>query len=88
MIEGVTSCRRAAHDDLAYSVWVDAPADVRLHRGIERDGESHRELWNRWMVEEAAFFRSDGTRERVNTIVSGQRHLSDERRAGTPEASG
>lgn len=73
VIEGVTSCREAASEYLAYSMWVDAPVDVRLDRGITRDGESHRHLWDRWMTEEDEFFRTDGTRDRVDLIVSGQR---------------
>jgi hypothetical protein len=71
LIEGVTCCREAASPSLAYSIWVETPAELRLERGIERDGESHRPLWDRWMREEEAFFASDGTRDRVNLIVSG-----------------
>ena len=73
VVEGVTCCRKAASDSLAYSIWVDAPTELRLERGITRDGESHRELWTRWMLEEDAFFRADETRERADLIVSGER---------------
>ena len=75
IVEGVTSCRRAAADSLTYSIWVDAPAGLRLGRGIERDGESHRALWETWMAEEDEFFRDDGTRDRADLIVSGERAL-------------
>lgn len=73
VIEGVTCCRQAASGSLAYSIWVDAPAEVRLNRGIARDGENHRHLWDTWMIEEEAFFRTDGTRKRADLIVSGER---------------
>lgn len=76
VLEGVTCTRRAISDRLAVRVWVDAPADERLRRGIERDGESHRHLWERWMPEEAEFFAHDGTRARADFIVDGA--------AGTP----
>jgi uridine kinase len=56
---------------LAYAVWVDAPEEERLLRCIERDGEGHRGLWNRWMDEESRFFASDHTRERANLTVPG-----------------
>lgn len=67
VVEGVTCTRRGS--PVSYAVWVEAPYDVRLARGIERDGESHRDLWLRWMEEEAAFFEADGTRERADLVV-------------------
>jgi uridine kinase len=79
VLEGVTCTRRATADLLAVRVWVDAPADERLRRGIERDGESHRHLWERWMPEEEAFFRRDGTRARADVIVDGS--------AGPPQSA-
>ncbi|WP_345750257.1 uridine kinase family protein [Microbacterium rhizophilus] len=69
VLEGVTSTRRAVADRLACRVWVDAPAELRLARGIARDGESHRPLWERWQAEEAAFFAADGARERADFLL-------------------
>lgn len=71
IFEGVTCTRRAIADRLAVRVWVDAPADERMRRGIARDGESHRHLWERWMPEEAAFFAADGTAARADVVVDG-----------------
>jgi uridine kinase len=71
VLEGVTCTRREVADLLAVRVWVDAPADERLRRGIQRDGESHRSLWERWMAEEEAFFVRDGTRARADVIIDG-----------------
>jgi uridine kinase len=70
VVEGVTCTRRETVGRIAYAVWVEAPYDVRLARGIERDGESHRHLWLRWMDEETAFFAADGTRERADLVLS------------------
>jgi uridine kinase len=75
VIEGVTSTRAAVSDRLACRVWVDAPADVRLRRGLARDGQTHRELWERWMREETSFFEDDHTLERADFVVSGTRCL-------------
>ncbi|MFD1719947.1 uridine kinase family protein [Amnibacterium endophyticum] len=69
VVEGVTSTRAAVADRLACRLWVEAPPDLRLLRGLRRDGESHRALWDRWMREEAAFFAADGTRARADLIV-------------------
>lgn len=71
IFEGITCTRRAIADALAVRVWVDAPADERMRRGIARDGESHRLLWERWMREEAAFFAADGTAARADITVDG-----------------
>lgn len=71
VLEGITASRKSVTDRLACRVWVDAPPHVRLHRGIARDGEDHRALWEKWMVEEAAFFEADDTRARADFVVSG-----------------
>jgi len=71
VIEGVSSARRAAADRLAYAVWVDAPAELRLERGLERDGKEARASWDAWMAEEDAHFAHDGTRARCELVVDG-----------------
>jgi hypothetical protein len=71
VIEGVTSTRQAVSDRLACRIWVEAPADIRLARGIQRDGEDHRALWEKWMRQEAAFFEADDSQARADFIVSG-----------------
>jgi uridine kinase len=70
VIEGVTSTRASVSDRLACRVWVEAPADERLRRGLARDGESHRALWERWMREETLFFDEDRTKARADFVVS------------------
>jgi hypothetical protein len=71
IFDGVTSTRQAVTDLLTYRIWVEAPADIRLARGIERDGESARHRWLAWMEEERAFFSRDGTRQRADLVVNG-----------------
>jgi hypothetical protein len=72
ILEGVTCTRLAAANRLAYRIWVDAPEDLRLQRGLERDGTSHRQLWLTWMAEEREFFATDGTRARADLRVTGR----------------
>lgn len=71
VFEGVTCTRAVAAAALACRVWVEAPAAERLRRGIARDGESHRKLWEAWMVDEERFFASDDTRSRADIVVDG-----------------
>ncbi|MGN7970458.1 uridine kinase family protein [Microbacterium sp. 22296] len=69
VIEGVTCTRAAISDALACRVWVEASPLERLERGLERDGTEHRDLWERWMGEEQAFFATDGTASRADVRV-------------------
>jgi uridine kinase len=71
IFDGVTCTRRAAADVLAYRIWVEAPYEIRLQRGLIRDGEQARHLWLAWMEEERAFFLNDGTRARADLLVNG-----------------
>jgi adenylate kinase family enzyme len=71
ILEGVTCTRLAAAKRLAYTIWVEAPEDLRLRRGLERDGTDHRQLWLTWMAEEREFFAADGTRARADLRVTG-----------------
>lgn len=72
ILEGVTCTRQAVADRLAYRIWVDAPPETRLKRGIERDGETHRGFWVDWMKVEEQFFADDGTRARADLLVNGR----------------
>ena len=47
-------------------VWVEAPASLRLERGLARDGVDARAQWLTWMSDEAAHFAREGTRERAD----------------------
>jgi uridine kinase len=72
IVEGVTCTRKAAAGRLAYAVWVEAPDDVRLQRGLARDhgqGYDVEALWRTWMVREREFFEADGARDRADLIV-------------------
>lgn len=71
VVEGVTCTRRDTVGRLAYAVWVEAPAETRLARGLARDTDfpGRERLWERWMREEDAFFTADRTRERADVIV-------------------
>jgi uridine kinase len=69
ILDGGRSTRLDAQPFLSFSVWIEAPREERLRRGIERDGESHRALWLQWMEKEERFFSSDGTRDRADIRI-------------------
>ena len=71
VLEGVGSgCARHA-DHTSLLVWVEAPAELRLERGLARDGAALEDHWRRWMVEEDRFHRADRTRDRSDVVVAG-----------------
>jgi uridine kinase len=71
IIEGVSSGRSEWSEHLSFLVWVDAPAETRLSRGLERDGQSALGEWQSWMATEDAHYREDATRERADLEIDG-----------------
>jgi uridine kinase len=52
-------------------VWVEAPHDLRMRRGIERDGDAFAPHWEQWAADEQVLFAREGTRERADVHVDG-----------------
>lgn len=71
IVEGVGAGHRGADSWTTLRVWLEAPQDLRLARGLRRDGDALREQWVRWLRVEAAHFAADHTRERADLIVDG-----------------
>lgn len=70
--EGVAVVNRAFADLWDVSVWVDCPRDIRLRRGIRRDGPAAERIWvEQWMPEEDSFFESEKPRELADYVVNG-----------------
>jgi uridine kinase len=71
LLEGVSSSRQTIAKRLSLAVWVEAPRDRRLARGLDRDGDAMRAQWEQWMAEEDAHFAKDRARDRADVIVDG-----------------
>lgn len=71
ILEGCGSAPRAVDHRAALIVFVEAAAEVRLARGLTRDGDAMRANWVAWRAEEAAEFALEGTRERADVVVDG-----------------
>ena len=71
LLEGVSASRSAFRPYLAYAIWVETPRDARLARGLARDGEDARPLWERWMAEEDEYVARERPHERADAVVSG-----------------
>ncbi len=60
VIEGVCALHRTLRDAYDVRVWVDAPYEVRLARGVARDGEAARATWvETWMPSEDRYVARD-----------------------------
>ena len=70
-LEGLTCPRSAMADRLPCCILVEAPDEVRLRRHLERDGDTHRDLWLQSMATEHQFFTDDATRTRADVRVNG-----------------
>jgi uridine kinase len=71
VLEGVGAGASAYADAITLLVWVDAPPDARLTRGLARDGEAMRDEWLAWQKQEEAMFVRERTRERADVVVDG-----------------
>ena len=77
VIEGVGVAGRRARPYASLVIFVEAPLEHRLERGVERDGEGMREDWLRWEAAEAPILGAEGTREAADVVVDGARPIPD-----------
>jgi len=52
-------------------VWIEAPEDVRMQRGLARDGDAFAPHWEQWAAGEAEVFARERTRERADVRIDG-----------------
>ena len=72
VVEGVCALHRMFRDDYDVRVWVDAPADVRLARGVARDGEEARSTWvEKWMPMEDGYVARDDPVSCADVVIDG-----------------
>lgn len=72
IVEGIYCTRNELLSKYDFTIWMDCPREIRLARGIERDGEDARDMWeHQWMVAEDMYVREQKPQERANLIVKG-----------------
>lgn len=70
IIDGVGSGASAYDELITTLVWIEADRDVRLERGLARDGEDFAPYWEQWATDEEALHARERTRERADLIYS------------------
>jgi uridine kinase len=71
ILEGVGASRAELRPYLACTVWIDAPPDLRLERGLERDGPDSAERWRSWMAQEVSYVTQQGPKQRADFVLDG-----------------
>jgi uridine kinase len=72
VVEGVCALHRMFRDDYQLRVWVEAPRELRLARGLARDGEDARSMWEDvWMPMEDRYVAADDPVSAADLIVDG-----------------
>lgn len=77
VVEGCGSSPRVLDPWTTLRIWVEAPAPLRLSRGLARDGADLAAHWRRWQQSEAAHFAHEDTRERADLRVDGAAASAD-----------
>jgi uridine kinase len=76
IVEGVWCMQTAFVDFYDYRIWLEAPADIRLERGVLRDGEEMRQEWEReWIPIDEYYQEMQKPQLRSDCIVDS--HSSD-----------
>jgi uridine kinase len=81
VVEGVCALHRTLRDAYDVRLWVDAPRELRLERGVARDGEAARRTWLEvWMPREDRYVATDDPIACADLVVDGSRSLEDDGR--------
>ena len=73
VLEGSGSAPRAIGTRASLVVFVEAPWELRLARGLERDGVELTKEWQRWQAHESRHFGEEHTRARADVLIDGTR---------------
>jgi uridine kinase len=72
VVEGNYCTRRELFDFYDYTVWIEAPHELRLERGLRRGGQDTRERWlTEWMPEEERYLEAEHPANRVDLVLDG-----------------
>jgi uridine kinase len=72
IVEGVYSTRKELSKYYDYKIWIDCPPEIRLARGIERDGIEIKEYWqNVWMKQEDEYLEKHKSFLEADLIILG-----------------
>lgn len=72
LVEGIYSLSTLLTSYFDFAIWVECPSELRLRRGLERDGEAARSLWvDDWMPGEDKYIEGQKPSSRADLICDG-----------------
>lgn len=71
VVEGVGAGARRLDESVSLLLWVEAPAEVRVCRGVERDGAEVLSRWRAWMQHEEVEHARERTRAAAGLRING-----------------
>lgn len=71
ILEGVGSGQRIVRPFVSFSIWIWAPKDIRLQRGLERDGEHLKSEWLNFQLLEDQHFAQEQTQGAADYCLNG-----------------
>jgi uridine kinase len=77
LVEGCGSSPRSLDPWTTLRIWVEAPARLRIARGLARDGAGLQPQWRRWQATEADEFTREDTRARADLRLDGAAALPE-----------
>jgi uridine kinase len=74
LVEGIYTMRCELANLYDLKIWVECPRAIRLARGIARDGEEARTIWEQdWMPKEDDYVKTHLPHERADLSINGAR---------------
>src|SRR3954452_20843011 len=71
LIEGVGATRKAWRDRLARRIWIDTDSDLRLRRGLDRDGDELADFWRDWRIAEDRYVADEQPQQHADLVIAG-----------------
>ena len=77
IIEGVSSIRALFRPAYAFTIYVEAPQDVRLERGLSRDGAQALLQWQNWQRDEDTYVANESPQAFADIVLNGTAPIPD-----------
>lgn len=72
LLEGVYSSSAGLGGYADYTIWIECPYELRLRRGVERDGQERRAWWvKEWMPAEDRYVAAERPQARADLVLDG-----------------
>ena len=76
VLEGVGSGASRFDPRRTVLAWGEAPYDLRMRRGLERDGDAFAPHWQQGAADEETLFAREQTRARADVVIDGTRPVT------------